>query len=50
MMDVMLHDMTLIQLVDVTDFNELTTPVNRSGNERFCARVSTAEPPQILFR
>jgi hypothetical protein len=50
MKDVMLHDMTPIQMVYVTDFNELTTTVNRSGNERFCARGSTAEPPQILFR
>jgi hypothetical protein len=50
MIDVMLHGMTPVQMVYVTYFNELTTTVKRSGNGRFCTRVSTAEPPQIFFR
>jgi hypothetical protein len=49
MIDVMQHDMTAVQMVSITYFNALPTTVKRSGNERFCARVSTVELPTNSF-
>jgi hypothetical protein len=49
MIDVMEHDMTIVQMVYITYFNALPTTVKRPGNERFCAGVSTGELPTNSF-